>query len=192
MNKSPFKGFTLIEMLVALAILSLIVAIGMSVFDGSRSKAQALVTLSKQMADANIMAKEDIGCFAKNPVALFDQTAANTGFACKANVELTRIYMPRQTTDDNTTINFAKVADDVQLSFRKISPAGLGSRYVVDAENVPTDILKHALAECNGNNAKDKVTDMAGGDAKLGTYKCIADSLDGDKGRFTMQYAETR
>lgn len=184
------KGFTLIEMLVALAILSLIVAIGMSAFDGSKSKAQALLGLSKQMADANIMAKEDIGCFSSNPVGLFDQTAANTSYLCKSNPQLTRLYMPRQATDSSgELIKFAKIAEDVEIGFQRLD-AGLGYRYYIQANNVPLDVLKHALAECNGE--LDVGATMVG-TAAFDKFRCAASAVTGvEKANFMMQYAETR
>jgi prepilin-type N-terminal cleavage/methylation domain-containing protein len=189
MSKKVQKGFTLIEMLVALAILSLIVAIGMSVFDGSKSKAQALLGLTKQMSDANIMAKEDIGCFANNPVGLFDQTAANTAYPCKSNPQLTRLYMPRQqTANSNTEIKFTKVAEDVTIAFGRVA-GGLGNRYYVQAKAVPMDVLKHALSECNGDT---NVGTTMVGVTNLSTFRCVASTLSGDRGDFYMQYAETR
>lgn len=183
------QGFTLIEMLVAVAILSLLVAIGMTAFDGSKSKAQALLGLSKQMSDANVMAKEDIGCFSANPVGLFDQTAANTSYPCKANPQLTRLYMPRQTTaNTNTEIRFTKIAEDVTLGFGKLN-GGLGIRYYVLAKNVPMDVLKHALSECNGDPT---VGASMVGTTNLNTFRCVGSSLTGDKADFYVQYAETR
>lgn len=192
-KQSPLsRGFTLIEMLVALAILSLIVAIGMAAFDGAKSKAQALVSLSKQMADANIMFKEDVGCFAQQPAALFDQTVANTTSATfcgkPAGDQWTHQYMARQEADTNKNVYFRKISDQTIISLVRDNIA-TGKRYSVSVSNVPADILKNAMAECNG---KLDVTAMEGATA-LGTYKCAGIGLAGDvPGTFLMQYAETR
>jgi prepilin-type N-terminal cleavage/methylation domain-containing protein len=47
-KKNAQRGFTLIEILVALAILSVLALLASNAFDGSRSKAQAMIGLAKQ------------------------------------------------------------------------------------------------------------------------------------------------
>ena len=64
------RGFTLIEILVALAILSVIALLASNAFDGARSKAQAMVGLARQVADANLQLKTDTGCYVNKPMAL--------------------------------------------------------------------------------------------------------------------------
>ncbi|WP_337232540.1 type II secretion system protein, partial [Vibrio cholerae] len=70
------RGFSLLELVVALTLLAVISGGIMMAFDGSRSRAQALISSMSELGNAQLRLKNDTGCFVNMPVALFDRTAA--------------------------------------------------------------------------------------------------------------------
>lgn len=185
-NKS--RGFTLIEMLVALAILSLLALLASNAFDGSRSKAQAMINLGKQVGDANIQLKTDTGCYVNKPLALFDPTAAqdsNNNY-CKRTFNNTwsRPYLAQYTVDANGSIVADKIGAGVLSSFQR-EAGGMGQRYYVRFENVPKDVIKQALVECNN-------TDADGGNFNNNRCRTPSDLSSTDTGTFEMMYDTTR
>ncbi len=58
----------------------------------------------------------------------------------------------------------------------------------MQVDNVPADILKNAVSECNG---RLDTTSMEGA-AALGTFKCASVGIAAETGSFLMQFAETR
>ena len=168
----PQRGFSLIEALVVLTILTIMALLAASAFDGSRTKAQAMLNLGKQIGEANIKLKLDTGCYVKNTQALFDPTAAgdkaNNYCARTFGTNWSSPYMARYPTNATTgAIRFEKLGSEVEASFPAApdtrAVAGVTWRqYYVRFSNVPMDIIKAALNECNnnpeaqGNFAKDK------------------------------------
>jgi len=188
-NKNKSRGFTLIEMLVALAILSMLALLASNAFDGSRSKAQVMLGLAKQVGDANVQLKTDTGCYVNKPQALFDFTfakdPANNYCNRSFNNMWARPYMGQYTVDANGSLMADKIGAGVLVSLNK-EPGGLGTRYFVRFANVPMDVVKQALIECN--NDQDAVT--------VGDFnknRCRAASVAGDQPTtFDMMYDVTR
>lgn len=184
------SGFTLIEMLVALAILSLLALLASNAFDGSRTKAQAMVALAKQVGDANVQLKIDTGCYVNNPKALFDPTAAllPANNYCNRDFKNTwaRPYMAQYTLDaSDAKILADKIAAGVTVAYGRETGGmgGNGKRYFVTFENVPMDVIKQALVECNNT------------DADPGTFeknRCRTANLTGETGNFDVLYDTTR
>lgn len=171
LKKSQY-GFTLIEMLVALAILSLLALLASTAFDGSRSKAQAMISLAKQVGDSNIQLKTDTGCYVNKPKALFDPTAAQdaTNNYCNRPFGNTwaRPYLAQYPVDTDGKIMADKIGAGVKISLKR-EAGGMGQRYIISFEDVPMDVIKQGLVECNN-------TDETGGD--LSKDRCRALSYD--------------
>lgn len=186
-KKSKSGGFTLIEMLVVLAILSMLAMLASNAFDGSRSKAQVMLTLGKQVGDANIQLKTDTGCYVNTPKALFDdataQVAANNYCNRPFGKTWTRPYLGQYTVDATNNLVIDKIGAGVTVSFGKVA-GGLGQRYYVRFSNVPMDVVKQALIECNND------------DATVGNFnnnRCVAGSIAGQAPTtFDMLYDTTR
>lgn len=182
------RGFTLIEILVALAILAIISLLASNAFDGSRTKAQAMITLGKQVGDGNIQLKTDTGCYVNEPRALFDQTSAldsNNNY-CKRPFGNTwaRPYLGQYTTDTNGNLVVDKISAGVVVSLQR-EAGGMGQRYFVRFENVPKDVIKQALVECNN-------TDATGGNFNNNKCRTTSDLSNTDPGVFEMLYDTTR
>lgn len=182
------EGFTLIEMLVALAILSLLALLASNAFDGSRTKAQAMISLGKQVGDANIQLKTDTGCYVNKPKALFDPATAqdtNNNY-CKRPFGNTwaRPYMAQYTVDANGNVVADKIGAGVIVSLER-EAGGMGQRYYVKFDNVPKDVIKQGLVECNN-------TDATGGTFDNNRCRTPSDLSSTDTGVFEMLYDSTR
>lgn len=186
-RKKTHAGFTLIEILVALALITLL-AVGISLtFDGTRSRAQTLVTTMSDLAAANMRLKNDTGCYANVPALLFD--AANYAGDDDANFCLRSLevtwngpYATAFVVDANGLVVLDRVADGVTLDFERGGNIGGGSRptgqkYFVAAKGVPDDIVRAALFECNGSEAdvSDFTAGKCRGSAALGTFDMLFD-----------------
>jgi prepilin-type N-terminal cleavage/methylation domain-containing protein len=188
-NKSKSRGFTMIEMLVVLAILSMLALLASNAFDGSRSKAQVMVGLGKQVGDANIQLKTDTGCYVNMPKALFDPAAAastsNNYCARSFGSTWARPYLGQYTVDGAGAILADKVGAGVTVSLKRETGGmgGSGKRYFVHFENVPTDVIRQALIECNNSDAV----------GSFDNNRCRVDGdLSGETGKFDMLYDTTR
>lgn len=183
------SGFTLIEILVALALITLL-AVGISLsFDGSRSKAQALLNNMSELASANIRLKNDVGCYGKAPAAL----TSTSGFASYNLCGVTTApatwngpYVGVFAADASGAVQLPKVAPNVVITFNSATgdaanPYGAsGTDYTVEASGLPSDIVTQALQECNGS------TTAGGGYANA---KCEGDPTNG---KFYLLYDQTR
>jgi prepilin-type N-terminal cleavage/methylation domain-containing protein len=185
-------GFTLIELLVGLAILTLLAVSVSGAFDGSRSRAQALVSAMSEVGNANIRFKADTGCYALHPEMLTsDATAADaTTNTCNKNLTTSwnGPYLSKVSLDTtNHVIKFDKISSGVGVSLPVPEAGGIGKRYYVRAINLPNDVVKRALQECNN----DPVESLAA--VEFNTKKCrgLTTATDGD-GEFHMVYDETK
>lgn len=187
-KKTNQKGFTLIEILVALAILSVLAVLASSAFDGARSKAQTMLGLGKQVGEANIALKTDTGCYVNMPKALFDsveaQKPANNYCSRTFGNTWARQYLPQYTANAAGELSIDKIAAEVTVSLKTELSDGY-KRYYVRFNNVPVDVIKQGLLECNNSDA-------AKGDFKVN--RCRTDvTLTGDApGAFEMLYDSTR
>jgi general secretion pathway protein G len=186
MNKLKQRGFTLIEVIVVLAILTLLAILLAMPFDNSRSRAQVMLGLGKQMADANIRLKADTGCYVNKPSALFDATAA----ALPANNYCNRAfgnnwsqnYLTTHPLDAAGDIKVEKISSGATAGFGR-EAAGAGQRYFVTFNSIPLDIAKQALLECNQDDATT---------GAFPTQRCRVDNLAGPLVKFEMSFDQTR
>ena len=188
--KAQHKGFTLIEMLVALAILSLMALLAVTAYDGSRSKAEVMVALARQIANANIALKNDTGCYASVPQALFDTTAAQNPADNYCGMTFgnnwTRPYLAVYPVDASGNIVASKIASGVTVSLTQQSTSS-GTIYAVKFNNVPLDIIKQGLSSCNGSDSSQ---------GSFPAQRCMTTaSLSGSStglGAFLMMYDQTQ
>lgn len=186
-KKHTQRGFSLIEILVALAILSVLALLAANAFDGSRSKAQAMLAMGKQVGDANIQLKTDTGCFVSNPVALFDQTVAGQAASNYCNRAFgstwSRPYLGQYPVAATGGLQVDKISAGVTLTLERTT--GSPRRYYVAFNNVPTDIVRQALVECNG-------TDASNGTAAADRCLAEGDLSSAETANFRIIYSTTR
>lgn len=159
--KTLQRGVTLVEVLVVLAILTLLAVLATSSFDGARTKAQTMISLGKQIGEANIQLKLDTGCYVKTAKALFDPSSAALPASNYCNrsfgTNWSRPYMAKYPTDNTSgAIKFDKLGSEVTASFPDAPESVVISgttwkRYYVRFSNVPVDVIRQALNECNGD-----------------------------------------
>jgi len=185
-------GFTLIEILVALSILSVLALLASNSFDGSRTKAQVMISVAKQIGDANIQLKIDTGCFVNNPSALFDTAAAQVpaNNACGRTFGNTwaRPYLSQYPTSAAGNLRVDKISAEVEISLPAHVVIDGMKKYFVRFDNVPKDIIKQALIECNGTDERQGNLGRPEND-RCRTTSNLADETPGT---FDMLYSATR
>lgn len=185
-RKSTQAGFTLLEILVALALITLL-AVGISLtFDGSRSRAQALISTMTELSSANIRLKNDTGCYVRDVSYLLDSEGAECEWPTVRRIERTwnGPYVAPFAFENGRVI-IDKVAEGASVGFNMV-PGGLGRQYVVEAIDVPDDVVRQALLECNG--AADNGAPANMGTGTFGKFKCTSTP----DGVFRMLFDTTR
>ncbi|WP_080443093.1 prepilin-type N-terminal cleavage/methylation domain-containing protein [Burkholderia cenocepacia] len=189
------KGFSMVELLIAIAILGIIMALATNSFDGAKTKATVMVNIAKDLGDANIQLKLDTGCYVSTAQALFDATSAadTQQNYCKRSFGNTwaRAYIAKYPVDANGAIVIDKIGAGVTASFPTTPEAGgIGRRYYVHFANVPVDVIRQGLMECNSNSTANATLSQG----NFNTDKCrTTANLSGeDPGDFDMVFDETR
>lgn len=184
-RKSAQAGFTLLEILVALALITLL-AVGISLtFDGSRSRAQALISTMTELSSANIRLKNDTGCYVRDVSYLLDSAGAECEWPTVRPIGRTwnGPYVAPFASENGRVI-IDKVADGARVGFNRVQ-SGRWYQYVVEAIGVPDDVIQQALLECNGAAADGAPANM--GTGRFENFKCT--SRDGV---FQMLFDTTR
>lgn len=155
------SGFSLIELLIALGLLTLL-AVGLqSAFDGSRSRAQSLIDQMSALSNAALRFQNDTGCIPLAPSGLFDRTVGTTAANNSCNRAVTRTwngpYVQRFTTS-GVAVSADKISEGTTIQISRVA-GGLGSIYYTIAGPLTGDIALQFLSECNG---RDPVATMAG------------------------------
>lgn len=191
--KQRQRGATLIEVLIVLTILTIMALLAANSFDGARTKAQAMISLGKQLGESNMQLKLDTGCYVKNASALFDPEAA----ALPANnfcnrtfgPNWSRPYMAKYPTNAAGEIKFDKLGAEVTATFPVAVIKTVGTttwkQYYVQFKNVPVDVIRQGLNECN-NNPESK------GDFKTDKCRTAVDLSADTPGTFDILFDETR
>lgn len=185
------SGFTLVELLVALVILTILAVTVTGAFDGSKSRAQALVSNMKEFGNANIRLKNDTGCYVNRPDALYNMAVGQAATSNYCNKDFTSTwngpYVSKFTADAATgNANIDKIASGAQVAFLQ-EAGGMGTRYVTRATGLPNDIVKNALQECNADVTESTAATYFDNHQCRGT----ASGADGSA-VFEMVYDETR
>lgn len=190
--KGSQKGATLIELLIALAILVLMAVAISTSYDGSRARAQAMISMSSDLGSAFIRAKTDTGCYLNKPAALYDRDLGISSSNNFCGRDFTKTwngpYVSRFPTDNDGNVVHDKVGADVVMTVARKQEGSLGWRYFVEVKNVPNDVLKQALIECNGTDNYDTQQ------INFNRYKCMAEigANGSETGTFKMLFDETR
>lgn len=203
------SGFSLIELLIALAILTMMAVMVGAQFNGAKAKGQVLVTSLSTMGSAMNQLKLHTGCHVRKLVFLMEQptNAQNTtdDNYCAADMSGTWSgpYVERfATVDDSRAMSLPKLGSGVAVYVTDTSNddpgVSVGNRvvYYLEARNVPMDIIKEALAECNSagikafnedfRNGRCAIRDQATRDAINGS------AASGQTGEFAVMFDETR
>lgn len=188
---SKQAGFTLIELLIGLVLITILALAISTAFDGSRSRAQALIDQMGAVASAMARQKNDTGCYLNSVEGLFNRNegilAANNYCGQSFANTWNGPYLGRfETTEGKARLD--TIADGATLEIVRNTTAGVynGNQYVLKASQIPNDIIKNALQECIK-------TDIPPSSVANMTTKCDATLGDGGEvGDFYFTFDETR
>jgi len=183
-------GFSLIELLVALTLLSVLAVAITGAFDGSRSRAQSLLSMMSELGSAQARQKNDTGCYVNTPLALYDMAKGrdlSQNYCGRAQTKTWNgPYVSRFTANATGEVVADKIAEGVLVSFQR-ETGGMGKRYYTRAVAVPVDVARQFLQECN--NSAEEVT----GAAAFETNKCrLQAAIAGETVGVEMIFDETR
>lgn len=157
-------GFSLVEILVALAVLTIIGAALVFSFNFNKSKGQVLYSLMDSVGNAAIRFSVDTSCYPYTTDMLFSQTdgTTNTNTSCGTAVGnlWNGPYMKTLPVNASKDILVPQVAPNVTLTITDIGPVlptGNAHQYAVVASNVPTEIANQAERACGGANSNCRV-----------------------------------
>lgn len=182
------KGFTLLEMVIAISILAVMGAVVVLSYNGSKAKAQALVAAMDEYGGAQQRLKADTSCYSRSLGALFDRNDASGAAKSWCGADLSRqwngpyVKPVVKTTDDPAVLQLGSIAPDLTLTIGRVESTYSGStigtyKWYIVAQGVPSEIATQALVACNGtddaNNASSSTTAVS-----LDTRKCV-DSVGG-------------
>ena len=181
------RGITLYSMLAALAVVSILLAIMVTAFSGSNSKAKVLYSMMQSVGQASNRFQLDTSCFPLAASHLFQKptTASNScGFSVATTWQ--GPYMKSQPVS-GTAITVPKIGANTTLSLSSgtyLSNAGSGTQYAVVASNVPTPIAVKAAKACGDNGA------TSSGSGSNNSSSCILGKSTGGVSTLTYVYSQ--
>lgn len=145
-----------------------------------QSKADAMLSIGKQIGDANIQLHNDTGCFASKPAVLFDKATASIAANNFCNRPLDGSWKGPYMAPFPIKSDGNLVANDISAEVTAALPNSINmngrKKFFIRFNNVPKGVLKQALIECNGDieNQGDFQFD------RCRTTVNLADDLPGD------------
>jgi prepilin-type N-terminal cleavage/methylation domain-containing protein len=181
-------GFTLVELLIVLAILGLFAAKLVADYRGDKAKAQTMLTNMGALADASIRLKFDTGCYPMRLSLLTNdlEAAITASNSCGRDLSATWSGPYLNKTPVNLadgTIKADEITGEGYYTF-EVEPAGGKTYYAIRANGIVTEVVKEAMRICN----KEQAT----GSETFAVSRCKATNLDAPIGTFDVLITENR
>lgn len=151
------KGFTLVELLVAIVILGIFAAISVSVLGGGvETKTTTVLSKAQEVSNAVMMYKKNTGCVPSYLAVLFDKTQATAANNfCGAGTTAsygTTDYMPPMPVNAATKfllLDELGVSGATMISRKNLSGT-TGNNYALEIYNLGDELMASVLGKCNG------------------------------------------
>lgn len=219
--KKQQAGFTLLEMVIAISILAIMLSAVVFSYDGSKSRAQVLVTAMEEYSAAAERIKTDTSCYPKSLAALFDRSQAVGAALSYCGADLSKQWngpyvkpvssraASSVSNADGDVILLGQLSPDLTVRIARAQGTYSGSavgtwKWFIIADNVPQEIVTQAVIICNGSDdsmnsgsaGSTVFRKCSNGDTAAAGYALptgVAPSTtDGTLGTVTLLFAETR
>ena len=153
-RSSQQGGFTLIEIIVALAIIVTLGTVLFFHFNMSKSKGEALLVAMQGASSAATRFNTDTSCMPTNTGELFNRNLVGTNNYCGIDVSSSwnGPYMADRPLDANNNVLLTSIAPATSLKIVEgtFLNDGNTTQYAVEANNVPNAIADQAYQACGG------------------------------------------
>jgi prepilin-type N-terminal cleavage/methylation domain-containing protein len=165
------RGFTLVELIVVLAVIVVLATFMASKFSGDSSKAVKLFSDMKTLSDSAQRAVVDLGGVPNRLSVLWnrtDATAGNMFNGITATNNWSGPYIDRQPTDANNAITESSIGDATTITIAReaANAATNGGNYTwvyyLRASNVPNAVIIEAIKKCANTDVVANATFVNG------------------------------
>lgn len=172
------QGFTLLELVIVLALISVLAGLSIFAYDGSRGQGIALYSTLTQYGDALKRMRVDTQCYPENTAALFNRSQATDSY-CGIDLQQNwkGPYTQAQQFGTNSTgnVDLQQYTPDSFMSIPNRAGAGPGTpggdinqsgnrfQWTVVANNIPADIINVVMDECNNGYTDNTQTEFKRG-----------------------------
>jgi prepilin-type N-terminal cleavage/methylation domain-containing protein len=170
-QKRRQRGYTLIEIMVVIAVIGLFAGFFITQFSGDKSKATRLLSDMKLVADATNRGKMDMGGIPNKLSVLWNKTdaiAGNMFNGVAATNSWSGPYMERQPTDASNNIQEQAIGDSATITIAReaANAATNGGNYTwvyyLRASNVPNGVITEFIKTCSNTDTVANATFVNG------------------------------
>lgn len=160
MRKTPSHeaGFNLIELIIALSILSALAGAAVFSFSGSKSKGQILFSTLAEYGSAMNRMQLDMSCYPKNTGALFNKELAKQNECGDTEAATWRGPYSKTAPLIEDNVNLTSVGANAVMKIvagDDINNSGNQVDWYLEVSNLPADIATDAYRTCSGTNKTD-------------------------------------
>lgn len=167
------QGFTLLELVIVLALISVLAGLSIFAYDGSRGQGIALYSTLTQYGDGLKRMRVDTQCYPQNTAALFDRSQSDLNYCglstLAQNWKGPYTESAQNGGNEDGQIDLQQYTPDSYLTLPDRVGAGAGGagdingsgnrfQWAVVANNIPADIINVVMDECNSGYETDAQT----------------------------------